>query len=173
MQNRHSSPIASSRQASLIRHTVATVVAFFVGSGLYYFIEIAVRGWSHWSMAVCGGLCLAGIYHINRILSHQSILTRALCGAGLITLVEFVAGCILNVWLKMGIWSYAAYTLNLLGQICLYMSFLWFLLSIPACWICMGLHKIASSDRLFLKSAGRSMGGHAVYHADQNVGSKQ
>lgn len=159
--------------ASLIRHAIATLLAFCIGGGLYYLIEIAVRGWSHWSMAICGGLCLSGLYHINRILIRQSILTRALCGAGLITLVELVAGCILNVWLNLGIWSYAAYTLNVLGQICLYMSFLWFLLSIPACGICTGILKIALSDKLFLKSASRSMSRHAVYHANQNVGSQQ
>ena len=156
----------------LMRLLTASVLSFFVGGILYACIEIAVRGWTHWSMAVCGGLCLVGIYHVNRLLRRHSILLRALCGAGIITAVEFAAGCILNLWLGLDIWDYRHYTLNLLGQICPYMSFGWFLLSIPACWISTLIHKILC-PKSFLKTLCRAVRRYAMDDTEQNVGSQQ
>ena len=155
---------------SSIRHLLSSSALFLLGGGLYYAIELLVRGWSHWTMAVCGGVCLVSIYHLNRRLSHRSLLLRALWGAGIITAVEFAAGCLLNLWLDLKIWSYAKYTLNILEQICPYMTFLWFLLSILACLLCTLLQKGLFENRLFFKPSGRTVGRHAVYQADEKVG---
>ena len=106
---------------------------FLVGGSAYYGIEILYRGRSHWSMAICGGLCLVAIYLENRLFSSMSIFLRAALCALTITLVEFVAGCILNLWLGWQIWSYHTLPLNLLGQIAPLFTFFWFLLSLPLC----------------------------------------
>ena len=34
---------------------------FDVGGLLYILIELAWRGWSHWTMFILGGICLSGI----------------------------------------------------------------------------------------------------------------
>ncbi len=106
------------------------------GGVLYWTIEILWRGWSHWSMALCGAICFFAIYQINK--RHRTIpfLLRALLGAGVILAVEFAAGCIFNLWLKLEIWNYSALPYNLLGQICLPFFFLWFLLCIVAGFLC-------------------------------------
>ena len=111
-------------------------ILFSVGAAGYYGLEIAYRGFSHWSMAICGGLCVCLVFLANRRLSRHSLLLRALVGAFIITAVEFVAGCILNLWLGWGIWNYSALPFNLLGQITPVFSAIWFLLCLPVCFLC-------------------------------------
>lgn len=120
---------------------------FLFGAVGYYLIEVAFRGYSHWSMALCGGICLCLIYLTNRRLSRRSLLLRALLGALIITAVEFVAGCILNLCLHWNIWDYSHLPLNLLGQITPVFSGIWFLLSIPVCVLSSFLNnRIAASS---------------------------
>jgi uncharacterized membrane protein len=57
-----------------------------------------------------------------------------ICAAG-ITAIEFVAGIILNIILQLNVWDYSNMPFNILGQVCLPFSFLWFLLSFAAIWL--------------------------------------
>ena len=50
-------------------------------------------------------------------------------GGLIVTVMEFIAGCILNLWLDLGIWDYSHMPFNLCGQICLPYTLLWILLS--------------------------------------------
>ena len=50
-------------------------------------------------------------------------------GTILITVFEFILGYILNIKLGLGIWDYSNIPFNIMGQICLPFSFLWFVLS--------------------------------------------
>ena len=129
-----------SHETHLISRVVTPICLLTAGSSLYYLLEVLVRGWSHWSMAVCGGLCLLCIYDMNRRLSRAPLLFRALLGAGIITAVELMAGCLLNVWLGLNIWDYSGHTAHLWGQISLYASVRWFFLCLPVCGVC-GLMK--------------------------------
>ena len=106
---------------------------FILGGCGYYLMEILYRGHSHWSMAVCGGICLLGIYFINHRFLRFHALFRAVLCALFITLVEFLAGCIVNLWLGLNVWSYTALPLNFMGQICFNFSILWFFLSLALC----------------------------------------
>lgn len=114
----------------------ALLILFSVGAVGYYSLELAFRGFSHWSMALCGGVCICLIFLTNRKLSRLPLLVRALVGALIITAVELVAGCILNLWLGWGIWNYSQLPLNLWGQITPVFSAIWFLLCIPVCVGC-------------------------------------
>lgn len=129
------------------------LVLFPIGAVGYYSLEVAFRGFSHWSMALCGGICVCLIFLANRKLSHRSLLFRALIGAGIITVIEFVAGCIVNLWLEWGIWNYSHLPFNLLGQISLLFSLLWFLLCIPVCIACTLTDAAFSRHRLHVKKA--------------------
>lgn len=60
------------------------------------------------------------------------MIQQAFTGASIVTCVELIAGLILNVWLKLGIWDYSNMPLNLWGQICLPFFFAWVALSVIA-----------------------------------------
>lgn len=106
---------------------------FAVGGLIYYLIEIMWRGYSHMSMFVLGGICFILIGLINEYLSFDTTLWKQqLIATVIVTAIELVAGVMLNVWLKLNIWDYSNLQYNLLGQISLQYSVIWFLLSLPA-----------------------------------------
>ena len=45
---------------------------------------------------------------------------------------EFAAGCVLNLWLGLGVWDYTDMPFNLMGQICLPFSAVWIVVSAAA-----------------------------------------
>lgn len=102
-----------------------------VGGSIYCSIELIQRGRTHWTMFIVGGLCFIACGLINEILSWDtSILLQMLICTIAITLIEFVSGCIINLWFNLGVWDYSNQPLNILGQVCLLYSFLWYLLSL-------------------------------------------
>lgn len=106
---------------------------FAIGGLLYYLVEFFWRGYSHISMFVVGGICFILIGLINEYLSFETLIWKQqLIAAAIVTVIELIAGLILNVWLKLDIWDYSNLSFNLLGQICLQYSIMWFLLSLPA-----------------------------------------
>ena len=94
-------------------------------------LEILSRGYTHWSMGVAGGICLAGLSVLHCLLCERNFFLQCAVGAAMITCVEFVAGVIVNLWLGLAVWSYASEAFNFLGQICPLFTFYWFLLCIP------------------------------------------
>ena len=119
------------------------ILLFSAGAVGYFCLELLFRGFSHWTMAICGGICLCSIYLINRRLNSRSLFLRALCGSLLITAVEFAAGCLLNLCWHWDIWDYSNLPMNILGQISAVFSVLWFLLCIPVCIACSFLDAVA------------------------------
>ena len=110
--------------------TVRPLILFGIGGLLYYVIEILWRGYSHWTMFLLGGFCFVMIGLINEIFTfHIPLVKQMLISAVIITVAEFMCGCIVNLWLEWGIWDYSELPLNVMGQICLPYSVLWFFLS--------------------------------------------
>lgn len=104
---------------------------FCFGALGYGGLELLYRGHTHWSMLLAGGICMVALYSLNQKLFCQPLLLRCCAGAGLITGVELLFGLIFNRWLHLAVWDYSACWGNLLGQICPFYTFLWFLLCIP------------------------------------------
>ena len=109
---------------------------FVIGSVLYALIEILWRGYTHWSMMLAGGSCFLTIYWVNEHNKSSSNIRKYTLCAILITLIELIFGVVFNVILRMDIWDYSARKFNFLGQICPLYTFFWFLLSIPAIFLC-------------------------------------
>ena len=109
------------------------IFLFVVGGILYAVIEILWRGYTHWTMAILGGMCFLVCGGLNEWLSWDTPLwIQALICCMAITAAELVAGLVLHVWLGLNIWDYSGLPYNLAGQVCLGYSCLWYMLSIPA-----------------------------------------
>lgn len=115
-----------------MKRIIKCFALFTIGGMLYVAIEIFARGYSHFSMFLLGGLCFLLIGFINERGPALSITTQMLIGCAIITALEFLSGCILNLWLGWGVWDYSADPYNLLGQICAKNCFYWFWLSAVA-----------------------------------------
>jgi uncharacterized membrane protein len=84
-------------------------------------------------MFILGGICFVLVGLINEYLSWDTPLWKqGLIGAAVITLFEFITGCIVNLWLGWDVWDYSNLPFNLLGQICLPFFLIWWLLSFVA-----------------------------------------
>lgn len=102
----------------------------FIIFGISYFtLEILCRGYSHWTMILLGGIVSVLIGLINEITPNMRMWKQMFLGTILITVFEFILGYILNIKLGLGIWDYSNIPFNIMGQICLPFSFLWFVLS--------------------------------------------
>lgn len=109
------------------------LVIFATGGVLYVLLELLWRGYSHWTMFIVGGLCFVLIGRINEFYTFEMpLISQMMIGAFIVSLVEFVSGCIINLWLGWNVWDYSEMPLNILGQICLPYMGLWFVLSAPA-----------------------------------------
>ncbi len=109
------------------KYAIITIVG-----GLYYFLlEVLWRGYSHWTMIMTGGACVLFLYLINDKLSSVPFLARCALGSLIITAAELAVGLVVNVWLGWDVWDYSDKSFNIMGQICLNSSLIWFLLCIP------------------------------------------
>lgn len=106
------------------------LLAFFLGGTLYVLLELLWRGRSHVSMFCAGGLALL-LLHGLFLRFALPLFAQCLVGGLVITAIEFVAGAIVNVRLKLNVWDYSEMPLNLYGQVCLPFSLLWCLLTLP------------------------------------------
>lgn len=105
---------------------------FLLGGFCYGCIEMLYKGNTHISMIIAGGLCFFLIGKVRDRWENPSLLGQMVVSALIITVVEFVTGLIVNVWMDLFVWDYSALPYNFMGQICLLFSFLWFLLSFLA-----------------------------------------
>lgn len=106
------------------------VLLTIFGGLSYVLIEIIWRGYSNPSMFILGGLSFLIVGLLNEIFSWKiPIEIQSICGGAIITIMELIAGIILNIILKLNVWNYSLIPLNFLGQICLPFSLLWIVLS--------------------------------------------
>ena len=103
-------------------------ILFLFGAISYVIIELLWRGHTHFSMFILGGLCflLVGLINEKRKIP---LISQMVIGAGIITLLEFICGYIVNIRLGLNVWNYADMPFNIMGQICLPYTLAWFVLS--------------------------------------------
>lgn len=112
------------------------LVMFALGGTAYAGLEMLYRGHTHISMFFAGGLSSALIFSGCRRwpLKKAKWFVKCIFGSAVITFVEFCTGAVFNLWLQKKIWDYSSIPFNLLGQICLPFSALWFFLTLPVLW---------------------------------------
>lgn len=104
---------------------------------VYVTLETIWRGSSHPAMLVVGGLCGVLVGAANQIPAfyQMKMIGQSFLGAGIVLVVEFFSGCILNLWLGLGIWDYTGQPCNVWGQVCLLYGFIWLLIMPFAIWL--------------------------------------
>ena len=104
---------------------------FFVGATIYVIIENLYRGYSHWTMFLLGGICFIALGLINEVIPwDMPLLLQMFIGGVIITVLEFITGCVVNLWLGWNVWDYSELPFNLWGQISLFSSIVWVGLSL-------------------------------------------
>lgn len=109
--------------------------AFLMGYFIYSLVEIINRGYTHWTMSLTGGLILMILYSLNKRRT-MTLIKSCFAGSVIITAVEFTVGVFDNIIMHWNVWDYSDMPFNLFGQICLLFSCYWFLLCIPAYYLC-------------------------------------
>ena len=108
------------------------ITIFLMGGIIYMIMEMLWRGRTHISMGILGGICVVLIGIINEIYYDIPLLYQAPLGSIIITILEYISGYILNITLGLNIWDYSDLPFNVNGQVCLYYSLLWMVLSMVA-----------------------------------------
>ncbi len=124
------------------------LLIFLTGATGYGIIEIIWRGYTHWTMLITGGVCFLFLYNIFNILENSPAFVKAIIGSLTITLIEFIAGMIINVKFGLGVWDYSNLPFNIYGQICLLYTILWFALCFPLVYLCKWLKSIELIKKL-------------------------
>lgn len=107
------------------------LILFFIGGALYLVIEIAWRYFrcgapTHWSMFFVGGIAFILIGGLNNYLPwDMPFWAQTAIGTVVALIVELISGCILNIWLGLGIWDYSNMAFNILGQVCISFAIAW------------------------------------------------
>lgn len=106
---------------------------FVIDGAVYVTMEILYRGYSHISMFILGGVCGVLVGGLNNWYTwDMSLLTQMSISAVMITCLEYLTGVIVNIGLGLNVWDYSNLPFNIHGQICLYFSLVWFLVSLLA-----------------------------------------
>ena len=108
-----------------MRNKNSGLVIFSVGAVGYGLLEILWRGYTHWSMALAGGICFSFFGVLGEKMKNKGLLLKGLMGGAFITAIEFLFGFIFNIMLKKKVWDYSKMPFNLAGQICLLYSVIW------------------------------------------------
>lgn len=115
-----------------------------IGGVIYYIIEVLFRGYSHWSMIILGGICFVLIGLLDEWQKRPPMLRQMVQGAVIVTVLEFITGCIVNLWLGWNVWDYSNLPFNILGQVCLFFTLAWFFITPIAVKLENLLHKLTA-----------------------------
>lgn len=121
------------KMKTLIKKLFKYLVLGNIGGTVYVLIELLYRGHSHWTMYIVAAILFIMIGLINEYLSwDMKMWKQMLIGTFMATIIEFIAGIIINVKLGWNVWDYSNLPLNIMGQICLPFSIVWFFISLIA-----------------------------------------
>ena len=115
----------------LLREIIKLTLLFLMGGMIYFIIEVAYKGDSHYSMLITGGLCFLFMEGINSYFDrNMPLIFQMLYSAVIVTLLEFISGVIVNIVFNLNVWDYSNIPFNIMGQICPRFFVIWFMLSL-------------------------------------------
>lgn len=121
---------------------VLKVLTIWFLMGMVYFViegiwRIPKGGDANVVMLPIGGLCGLLIGSINQIpkFYNMSVFKQSLIGTGIVLVIEYTAGYILNIKMGLDIWDYSDMFFNINGQICLEFGLIWLLIMPAAIWL--------------------------------------
>ncbi len=92
---------------------------WLLGGSIYYSIELLFRGYSHWSMFVLGGICMAFFaFQGSAVAWSEPMWIQVIRCTIFVTACEFITGMIVNKWLQLNVWDYSNQPFHLYGQVC-------------------------------------------------------
>ena len=116
-----------------LKEVLKYFILWIIGGTVYIGIELLYRQRTHWTMFIVGGLCFIFCGALNEVMSWDTLIWKQMLYGTLgITFIEFISGCIINLWLGMSVWDYSNLPFNILGQVCLLFSIFWYFLSLLA-----------------------------------------
>lgn len=93
---------------------------WLLGGSLYYSFEMLFRGFSHWSMFVLGGFCMAFFAFQGQAMHwREPMWIQVIRCTIFVTSGEFITGMLVNKWFKLEVWDYSDQPFQVLGQVCL------------------------------------------------------
>ena len=116
------------------------IFVYLLGAFGYGGVELLRRGHTHWTMLLLGGACFFAIYVVI-VRQRGPLWKKCLLCAGVVTVLEFCTGCLVNLYLGWDVWDYGGVPGNLLGQVCPLYTALWYLLSIPCAGLARGVRR--------------------------------
>lgn len=106
---------------------------FWFGGSTYVTLEVLWRGYSHWTMLLLAGIVFIILGLLNEIWDwNDSLVKQVVVGTIIATVLEFITGCIVNLWLGWNVWDYTGIPGNILGQVCIPFTILWAIISLIA-----------------------------------------
>lgn len=125
----------------MLKRTIQDFLLLILGGTAYGIIELIWRQRTHWSMLVTGGICFLSLFRIFSKIKNTATFLKCIVGSVLITVVELLVGCVVNLKLKLEVWDYSKMPFNILGQICPLYSVFWGFLTLPIIFVCDKLEK--------------------------------
>lgn len=118
---------------NILKNILKYLILGSIGGAIYIVIELLYRGYTHWSMFCVAFFAFILIGLINEFISWNiSLWKQMLIGSGIVTVLEFISGYILNIKLGWHIWDYSNVPFNIMGQICIPFSIAWFFITLIA-----------------------------------------
>lgn len=87
---------------NILKNIFKYLILGSIGGAIYIVIELLYRGYTHWSMFCVAFFAFILIGLINEFISWNiSLWKQMLIGSGIVTVLEFISGYILNI--KLGL----------------------------------------------------------------------
>lgn len=101
-----------------MKNAINKLILANIMGGAYFLIEVLYDGTSHWSMYLLGAFIGILIGQLNEygIKWETPLWKQILLGEAIILPLEFLTGCVVNIWLGLNVWDYSDLPLSLLGQ---------------------------------------------------------